>query len=442
MNRFTTLLILLVLLAPSCKKRTADAPGPASTPVLWSRVYGGSNEDEARSAAQTADGHYILAGTTKSNSDDVTGHRGFGDAWVVKLTPAGEKLWARTYGGSGGDVAESVLVMPDGAIVFAGTTSSSNGDISANRGNYDLWVTKLDANGDIRWSRTYGGTASDEGHKIIATADGGFVVAGTSQSTNGDVPGNNGSVNAWAIRLDGDGNIVWSKVFGGSYNDFFYAIAPSGDGGFVFGGSTRSNDGDISGLHNTPTEGFDAWLLKTDGSGNKIWSKVYGGSKSDGAWEVIPNPDGSFLFAGSTDSPDGDISSPRGGVDSWLVKVDAAGTRTWSRVFGGTRSDNAVGMLRDTDGSLILAAATTSNDGDLAARGGTTASDLWITRHDAAGNLLWSGTFGGTFFESPQTLLRTADGALLFAGGTGSNDGIISGARGSTDLWALKVKVP
>lgn len=403
-------------------------------------MFGGSDEDAARAVVALADGNYLIAGEAKSADGDVAGHRGFGDAWLVKISPGGTKIWAKTFGGTSGDVAESMVATADGGVVFAGTTSSSNGDISGNHGNYDAWVAKLDGDGNLLWSKCFGGTGSEQGKKIIATLDGGLLLVGAAESSNGDAAGNHGGNDVLVVRLDAAGNKLWSRCYGGTYHDYGGAALALPDGGFVILGSTLSNDGDVTGYHGTANTTFDALLLRIDASGNRIWGKAFGGSGQDIGNELTRTNDGGLAFCGTTFSNDGDISNTHGNGDAWLVKLDATGNRAWSRVYGGSRQDGAFHLLQKSDGSFIVANAASSNDGDVAGNHQAGLADAWITGHDASGNRLWGQTFGGTSFDGCRGLLAASDGTLILAGETSSNNGDISGNHGLNDAWVMQLR--
>ena len=226
---------------------------------IWSKSMGGSNTDIARGIQQTSDGGYIACGTASSADGDVTGHHGSMDAWVVKLDSAGNITWSNSLGGSSADEANSVIQTKDGGYVMAGETSSNDGDVWGNKGTKNYWIVRLNSSGDTIWTRCYGGTLSDAAEAIQQTQDGGFVVAGWANSTDGDVTGSHGSIDCWIIRLDANGDLIWSKCMGGSLIDRAFDIQLCDKGDYVIAGDTKSDDGDVSGLHgNYP----DIWVAR------------------------------------------------------------------------------------------------------------------------------------------------------------------------------------
>ncbi|MBM7560374.1 Ig-like domain-containing protein [Marinitoga litoralis] len=234
----------------------------------WQKTFGGSDLDSAHSIEQTTDGGFIVAGYTKSNDGDVTGNHGLYsyDYWIIKLDENGNLEWQKTFGGSDSDSAHSIEQTTDGGFIVAGYTKSNDGDVTGNHGGADYWIIKLDSNGNLEWQKTFGGSNWDYAQSIEQTTDGGFIVAGYTWSNDGDVTGNHGlySYDYWIIKLDENGNLEWQKTFGGSDSDSAHSIEQTTDGGFIVAGSTRSYDGDVTGDKGD----YDYWIIKLDESGN------------------------------------------------------------------------------------------------------------------------------------------------------------------------------
>jgi len=228
--------------------------------IEWQKCLGGSEDDEAKSVRRTADGGYIVAGYTKSNNGDVSGCHGKKDFWVVKLNATGNLTWQRCLGGSGDDRAQSVRQTADGGYIVAGYTYSNNGDVKGLHGESDYWVVKLDPSGNLTWQSCLGGSSQDEAHDIQQTADGGYIVAGGTHSNDGNVSGNHGDWDWWIVRLDPSGNLVGGKCLGGSDSDAANSVQQIADGRYVVAGYTDSEDGDVGGNHG----GSDYWIVQLD----------------------------------------------------------------------------------------------------------------------------------------------------------------------------------
>jgi len=217
--------------------------------IEWQAALGGSAEDIAYDVEPCPDGGYIVVGSSRSEDGDISENFNWRDFWVVKLTASGTLDWQANYGGSNHEDARDVLATADGGYVVVGQTASEDGQVTGLHGSSDYWVLKLSSNGDIEWEKTLGGSGSEFGYAIEQTADGGYYVAGGSQSSNGDVSGNYGGVDYWVVRLSPTGDIIWENHYGGSRDDLAFSLDKTTDGGCIVAGRTRSSDGDVSGFH-------------------------------------------------------------------------------------------------------------------------------------------------------------------------------------------------
>ena len=414
-------------------------PGKPTTPSIlqWQRSYGSSATDMGFAVTKANDGSgYVLAGNTLGNTGDVSGNHGGSDAWIVKIDLAGNILWQKTFGGSAGDNAYDIVATSDGGYIFSGSTSSTDGDLTGltNHGGIDVWVVKLSASGEIEWQNELGGSGTERGDAIIQTPDGGYLLSSSTNSTDGDVTSNHGGGDAWLIKLSSSGNLDWQKTYGGSLNDGS-GSATLTTGGFIVCGSSASTDGDLTGLTNRG--GSDTWVYAIDGVGNLLWGKTYGGTGSEGGGTIYP-ASGGFVFSTTTNSNNGDVSGNHGYVDTWVVNIDAGGTKIWQKCFGGFDMDNA--RIRDIDasGNIVLTGYTFSRNGDIpASKGG---EDLWVMRLDRNGNKLYSNVLGGRGGDMSNDAVPTDDGMYITAGRSNSNSGDVSGNHGGEDMWVVKFK--
>ncbi len=188
---------------------------PAQPAIQWQKSLGGSVSEVAQAIQKTNDGGYIIAGFTTSNNGDVSGNHGGGDWWVVKLNATGEIQWQRALGGTSTESAYSIQQTSDGGYIVAGRTHSNDGDVTGNHGDWDCWVVKLTSTGAIEWQKAFGGSSLDEAYSIQQTTDGGYILAGNSMSTDGDVTGNHGYFDIWVVKMNDTGAIQWQKSLGG-----------------------------------------------------------------------------------------------------------------------------------------------------------------------------------------------------------------------------------
>lgn len=277
----------------------------ATGDIQWQKSLGGSADEVAYSVQQTADGGYILAGSTQSKNDgDVTGNHLYWnsgewaylaskDAWIVKLNSAGTLEWQKCLGGTGEDTAYSVQQTTDGGYILAGSSNSTNGDVTGNHGNHDFWIAKLNANGTLTWQKSLGGSKADIGHFVKQTPDGGYIATGYSFSSDGDVTGHHGSNNTedyWVVKLTESGNLSWNKSLGGTNGDTAHSLDLTQDGGYVIAGVSNSVNGDVVGMHPN-SSATDFWLVKL-GSGNLDTKDIH----LTNTISLFPNPVKDQLF--------------------------------------------------------------------------------------------------------------------------------------------------
>lgn len=347
--------------------------------LLWQQTFGGSADDELTCIQQTADGGYITAGFTRSADGDVTANHGQADLWVLKLAPDGHIQWQQTYGGSLDEVAYAIQPTKDGGYFAAGFSASSDGDVSINYGQQDYWLLKIDAQGVITWQKSFGNAGMNIANSLQQTFDGGYIVAGVSTCIPGDhtMSNQHGGTDNWVIKVTDRGVPEWEKAFGGSSADVAKSIIQASDSTYIVAGSTSSDDGDITGAYTPP--GLDAWVYCLSPNGALKWQKVIGGSGIDGARTITRCRDGGFLIGGSTSSNDGDLPDNRmTAADYLLTKLNAEGKILWSKNLGSTGEDNAAGALETPDGGYVIAGDAALADKDISVNYG--GDDLWVAK--------------------------------------------------------------
>jgi hypothetical protein len=259
--------------------------------TLWTRTFGGPDDDEAFAVLQAADLGYLLAGVTRSFG------AGGADAWLIKTDAYGDTLWTRTFGGTEDDGARSVDMTTDGGYVLAGTTASFGG------GGDNVVLIKTGADGTMMWTRTFGGADADSGSAVRRTRDGGCIVTGSTRSIGA------GEMDVYLVRTDFSGNLIWEKTVGGPGIEAGRDVRETREGGFVIAGTTYSPG----------AGGADARLIKTDADGDTLWTRTFGGPGADAGLSVRQTTDRGYILAGGT------TSSGAGGDDAWLVKTDPNG---------------------------------------------------------------------------------------------------------------------
>jgi hypothetical protein len=284
--------------------------------IVWQKTYGGTGTDVAQAVTAISNG-YVVAGYTTSNDDDVSGNHGNNDIWVIKLDVNGNITGQKTFGGALHDYAYSLTTTADGGYLLAGRTYSTDGDIASNNGGGDYWVVKLNSTANIEWQKTLGGTGSDVARSIVTTSDGGSIVAGYTTSTNGNVTNNHGTTDGWVVKLNASGAIIWQKALGGSAIDQAQGVVATQDGGCAIAGYTNSTDGDVTDNHG----GNDSWVVRLNSSGDLVWQKSVGGTMVDLTYSIERTSGNSFIVAGYSNSTDGDVSGGHGEFDFWLFNI-------------------------------------------------------------------------------------------------------------------------
>ncbi|MEW7277071.1 hypothetical protein ABW636_00575 [Aquimarina sp. 2201CG1-2-11] len=311
--------------------------------VEWKKNYGGSDTDYFNGGFKTQDNYYVLVGFTNSSDNDLSTNNG-DDAWAIKIDGNGNVIWSKNYGGTGYDVFQRGVEAADSNYVFGGSSSSSDGDTEGNIGLTDVFVVKVNPNtGALIWKKTIGGTLQEQVGGIVANEDGSLVFALYSKSGNFDFGlGNYGDYDSWVIKLDATGDtILWKKRYGGSGSDISNGIVKSSSNGYLISGITNSTDVDID----TNKGSQDGWVYKIDLEGDLIWSKTYGTSGSDGLNTIVTTNDGDYYLGGYHDNNvDGDVTEVFGIRDAWLVKIDDNGAVKDQKTFGGSKSDDFTGL--------------------------------------------------------------------------------------------------
>jgi hypothetical protein len=432
--------LIAFLLLFCCAQLAAQFPNLAAP-----KLYGGTKEDVFNAVIPTFGNGYIAVGYTWSSDFDGVGNRGSSDFFIAKFSASDQIEWKKTYGGAGFETGFAVRQTRDSGYIVAGDTyfSANTGDVGASKGAIDAWLLKLDKTGTIVWKRSYGGSESEGFSAIELTADDGILAVGYTASSNGDVTSNRGGdSDAWAIRLNADGSIKWQKTFGGTKRDEFYDVAKVGTD-WVVVGFTDSQDGDIV----APKGVQDGWAMRlTDSTGAVVWKKNYGGTDFDGlnSVKMLPLVGVDWLVVtGASVSNNGDLSGNHGGFDAWQMRLDATtGAVDWSKLYGGTKDDKFNDLVY-ASGDLYGIGFTESNDGDIRRpyQGG---GDAWLVKSKLMDGAIWGEQcVGGTLKDVANAFVYLPTIRNFIAvGSTKSTDGYFATATnrgGVSDAFVSRI---
>jgi hypothetical protein len=364
-------------------------------------------------------------GASESNDGDVGGNKGGKDCWIVKLDASGNLVWETNLGGSNNDTIHDIEQTTDGGYIIGAFSNSSDGDVGGNNGMRDFWIIKLNASGNLIWETNIGGTSDDILESIMQASDGGYVAVGFTSSDEFDV---NGQSDAWIIKLDESGNFQWETNLGGSQRDLAFSVDQTTDQGYVVAGSRETNDNKR-----------DIWIAKLNSVGNFEWEKTYVGSENEEAESIQQTSEGGFIIAGYSRSGDGDIGENKGGTDALVIKTDISGNMQWKKIIGGTGSDGISDIHQTSDGGYIAVGSSNSKDIDIEENSG--ARDFLILRLDASGTIIWQENLGGEGDDYAFSAEQTADGGYVVAGSWYTN--IIGSGEGTTgdfNYWVVKLE--
>ena len=343
----------------------------------WSKTYGGTANDYGWSAQQTRDGGYIVTGESRS-----FGSNGY-DVYLVKTDAAGDTVWTRTCGGEFEDDSRCVRQTADGGYIIAGYTASFGAQYTL------AYLVKTDSLGSVTWQDTLGGNGKagwNMAYSVQQTVDGGYIVTGYTDAVGA------GYDDVWLIKTNSSGSTSWTKTFGGADYDNGYAVQQTSDSGYIIAGQTKSFGAGA----------YDVYLIKTNSSGDTLWTRTYGGTGNDAASSVRQTADGGYIVTGYTQS------FGSGADDVWLLKTNASGDTLWTRTYGGTGYDDGNSVQPALDGGYIIAGTTPSP--------GPGGYDFYLIRTGDSGDTAWTRTYGGAYDDEGRSVQQTSDGGYIIAG--------------------------
>ncbi|UCF70748.1 MAG: hypothetical protein JSW49_00265 [candidate division WOR-3 bacterium] len=376
-------LFVMCSLFSSCMIIHAQVPD-----TVWTHTYGGVNADIAYSVCQTSDGGFIATGYTSSFG------AGLQDAYLVKTDANGDQMWTRTFGGYSMDGAHFVREAADGGYIIAGYSETFGG------GGKNVYLIKTDTLGIAEVTTTYATPLMDVAYAFCETPDDGYIFVGYRDGPSGWAKGD-----LWILKTDALLDTAWSKEYGGGGEDYGISVKPTPDSGYIIAGSTMSFG----------AGGKDAWLVKIDANGDTMWTKTYGGTLEDVAYGVSVTADSGYIFAGYINGTGAWTAG-----DAWLIRTDCMGDTLWTKVYGAYGEDYGFDVYQTPDLGYVTA--------------GRYAQDIWLIRTDVLGDTLWTRRYGGAGTESGLALSLTSDGGYIIGGYT------TSFGSGAQDFWLIRTE--
>lgn len=403
--------------------------------------FGGGRNEVANAVVSTLDGGYAFAGYTQSIDGNITDKSTENpDFLIAKFSENDVLLWSKTFGGAEDDRASDIIETLDGGFAVLGYSESNDIDVSQNQGSQDFWLLKLDASGNLLWEKSFGYAGPDYGTSLIETKEGGFLITGVLDVSasgglgNKSVASKHAGGDIWAMKLDHSGALIWQQYFGGNGTDIPFGVVATATNEFIIAGSSDSTDTDISANKGS----YDFWLLKIDALGQLIWEKSFGGTGIDEARAITIGNNGNLIVVGDTRSNDGAVTSNKGGADLWMITLDTNGALISQKTFGGSSFDVARSIAKTQNNSYIISGSSRSLDGDVAKNQGQ--NDGWVLEVDENANLLWETAIGGSEIDFFYDAVPLNNGTVIVVGNTYSANGDLLENKGFSDVLLVKIK--
>jgi len=436
------IMLFSVILLFNCTSDNAPSIPPIAGEAKLIKTYGGTKNEGASSIINSVDGGYAVLGFAQSINGDVTGKTNDSfDYWVLKFDFESNLQWNKTYGGTNDDRGKQIIQTSDGGFALIGYSTSSDIDVTENAGSQDFWMVKLDISGNISWEKSFGFSGIDSGFSILQSSDNGYLLTGTLDVTSSSGEGNSRSLSTkhaggdyWVIKLDVNGNKLWSRYFGGTFTDTPHDAIETEDKGFIIVGGSDSDDVDITANNGS----YDFWIIKISNSGDLVWEKSFGGSEIDEAHAITDSGDGNYLIVGDTRSNDQDVSQNNGAADLWLIKITESGDLISEKTFGGTSFDVGRSISKTQDNGFLISGSSRSLDGDLTENNGQ--NDTWVIKLKANSEIEWQQTVGGSEIDFGYDAVELDNNTVVLVGDSDSSDKDIPENKGFTDLLLITFK--
>ncbi|NQU35756.1 MAG: T9SS type A sorting domain-containing protein [Bacteroidetes bacterium] len=439
-----SLILILVILTSFLYAQQMD--------IVWQACLGTDEDDRPGCISKTKYG-VLVSQTISKEYPGISNFHGGADPWIVSLDSIGNIIWENCYGGSGGEGFYKIIELPNNEYYLIGGTNSDDGDVqSNNHSSYEVWVVKIDSIGHIIWERCYGSYSLDDFQDATLTTDGGLIVGSMVTTDGGDISTFYGVRDVWLFRIDSDGNMIWEKSYGNHSMNRINSMIATSQGTYMFTGSFYEKGGMIDCQKDESEMDTDVWVVEIDINGEILFQNCYGGSYSETGTGIVELDDGYALLA-LTNSNDQDVSGFHGIAgqiiyDIWLFKINTNGNLLWQICLGGTDLDAAASVFKTSNNGLTIIGYTASNDGDVVGNHSENGfADIWIVNIDSTGLLQWQQCIGSGGRESlplhGATQINNYNYAITCETGTlhGDVECIINpGGQYKKDAWVINIK--
>lgn len=397
--------------------------------ILWQKTIGGKGDDNITTITKDQSGNIYVLGSVQSK---VNGQNYFNnDVFISKLNQSGEQLWRKTIGGSGDEFGYALKFDSHNEIIALLSSNSMDNGFTSD-GYEDIYMYRLSEEGNIISKHKYGGQFIDIPSDIIQRKNGDYIFFGSSRSHDGDLTENFGMFDFWLVNIDYNGNIKWQRSYGATDDEIAQKVIELDNQDLVLLGNSTSYDG----AYSDNVGDADIVLINTNSNGELLWQKSYGGQFNETANDILVEENGNFLVCGSTFSYLFDVSYNAGGSDIWIFEAESNGELIREKTFGSDGNESLAGMEKTPDGYILLGTTSSEYLNDASNNG---AQDLWLYELNMDLELTNQALFGASGFDSGNALLLQNDGTIIIGGSTNSSDGLIYENNGGNDALLLKV---
>jgi len=437
----SSLFLVSSMLAQSPDSLWTGSFGGAADEVAGTNSPNSFGNNMASAAFDAIDGTMYLASYSASSTVYGRNNAGSDDVLLIHLDQNGDTLWTKLIGGAGSDRLSRVRSVSTGGVILVGFTTSTTGVFAGNHGGYDGFMMRINSEGTIVWTKVYGGSSNDYLYDVVENPAGNFVACGEAVSSDGD------------LSAAGNG-LAWVLFATGVSGNMGFCVAPIGPNGSSANGLEnftvirRLNDGSgylLSGFTSPDFNNFnldDIWVCKINFTGAVLWNKTYGSTNGrDGSGALLDMGGGEFMIVGVLGGNGGYPSYRGGNGDGLVIRCNAAGDTLWTRSYGGTDWDFFHDAVTDQEQNVYLAGFSRSTNQQLTGQPAFGLADYWLVKINAIGDTLYTLKMGGSEFDAATGIACTGlEDDILITGRSNSNNGWVSGANGGRDMWAVRLQ--